>query len=113
MISRLNLVMILLSGIMLGYPLHGSSEAGIKIIGRLVKADAANGIIYVMHDSRIIRFRASKEICMRFSPDSKPLVEISYSKCGEKGFCVDTIEIIPDEKNKEDLSDLKGSGAVK
>jgi len=105
--------MILLIGVMLNIPSYGSTESEVKIIGRLVKVDAASGIIYVMHDSRIVKFKASREICNKFDIKTKPLVEIEYSKCGEKGFCIESIVIISGGNDKEDSRDLNSESTAK
>lgn len=105
------LTVLLLAGLMIHIPLVGSAEPEMKIVGKLIKVDDAGGIIYVMHDSRIVKFRASKEICRKFGESMHSSVEIVYSKCSGKGFCVVTIELCTEETCKEGAQ--PGSGSEK
>lgn len=105
------LAALLLAGLMIYIPLHGSSDPEMKIVGKLIRVDDAGGVIYVMHDSRIVKFRASKEICRKFSERVQSLVEIGYSRCSGKGFCVVTIELCQEGACKEGAQ--PGSGSEK
>jgi len=103
------LAALLLAGLMIHIPLMGSVEPEMKIVGKLIRVDDAGGIIYVMHDSRIVKFRASKEICRKFADSVQSLVEIGYSRCSGKGFCVVTIELCTEESCKEGAQPDSGS----
>lgn len=109
---RFYLILLVVSGLMSDITVDGMDEPDMKISGRLISVDVNEGIIYVMHDSRLVRFRASKEICNSFREKIHSFVEIEYSKCGVKGFCINTMSIVPDENSGESDSSVFKRGIM-
>jgi len=73
-----------------------------KIIAKIIRIDGSKGFIYVMHDSRIIKLRTSKEICKNFESKINSIAEIEYAKCPNKGLCIVSINIVHYENYKKD-----------
>ncbi len=84
-----------------------------KITGQLVKASIRHLAVYVKHDSRIVQFRTTKEVCERFKPKQWSYVEVAYNISESKALNLVAIKIVkdyyvmlPGEKLVTSLNDL-------
>ena len=76
-----------------------------RITGKIVQVDSKKGIIYVMHDSRIIRFYAQKEFCQKYKNKTNYIATIEYEKCKNKGLCAVSIEEVTEDMSVPDSDD--------
>lgn len=113
MMLRTQLTILLIACLIFNVAVVGAEESEEKIIGQIVKVDSESGVIFIMHDSRIVKFRASKEICVKFKEKVQSFVEIGYSKCTVKGFCITSIISLEDGDSKNaDFLDIRTDRAV-
>jgi len=104
-LKNLNIILFLLC--MMVFASGGSASAfeSKKIKGKVVKVDCKRNMIYVMHDSRIVRFYGGKDFCQKRKKVNYTAI-IEYQKCKSKGLCALSIEEVCENGNSH-CSDLE------
>jgi hypothetical protein len=77
-----------------------------------VKVDLKNQSIYVKENSRIVKFKASTDICQRFKDKINSEVDITYKIGNNKSLQIITI-IISEKQVESGLNEVKPKTPVK
>jgi len=74
----------------------GQNHKSQKLTGQLIKVSQRKLAVFVKHDSRIVKFRTTREVCGRFKPMLKSYVEIIYEIDNDKALQVVSMKIVQD-----------------